>query len=132
MHIIITDTRSQISNNISRNPYTRKNRVSPRFSIKQAIFVPTSIEELGTPLELVEQDKQDVDKEKPVSPASKPCPNIVPPKFSGDSVPSSVEQQGALSTPKIPKTPFFGKCIVWPPKSGGIYISFSRDEEPDV
>jgi hypothetical protein len=23
-------------------------------------------------------------------------------------------------------------CIGWPPKSGGIYMSFSRDEEPDA
>ena len=28
--------------------------------------------------------------------------------------------------------PCFGKCFGWPPKSGGIYNCFSRDEEPDA
>ena len=35
---------------------------------------------------------------------------------------------------KVPtsETHFFEKCIGWPPKFGGIYMSFSRDEEPDA
>ena len=110
---------------------------TPDIGGEPPVLVPTSVEELGTPLELAEQDeqdKQDIDEEKPVSPVSEPCPNIAPPKFGGDSVLLSIEQQGTLSTLKIPasKTPPFRKCIAWPPKSGGIYISFSRDEEPDA
>ena len=109
---------------------TDLNTAPPSLGGEQAVFVPTSVEELGTPLELT---KQDVNKEIPVSPASEPCPNIAPPKFGGDSVPSSVKQRGTLSTPKMPtsETPV-EKCIAWPPKLGSIYISFSRDKEPDA
>ena len=111
---------------------------TPELGVEQAVFVPISVEELGTLLELAEQaeqDEQDVDEEKPVSPASESCLNMAPPNFGGDSVLSSVEQQGTLSTlKKMPTsdTSSFEKCIAWPPKSGSIYMSFSRDEEPDA
>ena len=54
MRIMIVDTRSQISNNMSRNPYTRKNRALLKFGVKQAVFMPTNIKELETPLDLAE------------------------------------------------------------------------------
>ena len=117
---------------------TKQNMPTLDLGVEQAVFVPTSVEELGTPLELAEQDEQDVDEEKPVSPASESCLNMAPPKFGGaqaDSVLSSVKQLGTLSTQKkmpTSDTSSFEKCIAWPPKSGGIYMSFSRDEEPDA
>ena len=33
---------------------------------------------------------------------------------------------------RIRNTEFFENCIAWPPKCGGTYIRFSRDEEPDT
>ena len=129
--------------------YTRPNTAPPNFGGEQSNPVPTSVEELGIPWELSKQD----DKEKTVSPAYKTDLNMPLPNFGGeqaDSVPPSVEQlrncgsepSGSMPfgpEPSTPKTPrdaevfdVFGNSIIWPPKSGGTYMRFSRDEEPDA
>ncbi len=81
--------------------YTCQNMASPNFGDEQAVSVPTSVEELGIPVELAEQAVE----ENPVSvsPASESCQNMAPPSFGGeqaDSVPASVEQLGTLPTLK--------------------------------
>ncbi len=80
---------------------TCQNMASPNFGDEQAVSVPTSVEELGIPVELAEQAVEE--NLVFVSPASESCQNMAPPNFGGeqaDSVPASVEQLGTLPAPK--------------------------------
>ena len=139
--------------------YTRPNTVLLDFGGEQSNPVPTSVEELEIPRELAEQDDEDKSVSPAYkTDLNMPLPNFG--GEQADSVPPSVEQLGNCGSepsgampfgsepsgsmpfgpePSTPKTPrdaevfdVFGNSIIWPPKSGGTYMRFSRDEEPDA